>query len=440
MGRTSGAFGGAIILPYGQHSTRLYFNLGYKFVEGLKLAGSTSGNSVRVIVDVSPDGTTWTEFFRTGWHSTWPGYLWHRHQATNVGGNNYWRFTIERDQGSTNSVAVGALSMPTSYGGYTALFDWDYDRTVTFRNNVYVNADRVYTTADFATDTAVTANTVVRRRSDGYTNASWINLSAGLYNDTGYYFYPNENGWALRGGNGHASVSLFLQKHGGEQMGRLHAEAGLIGFLDTGGSWIGRFNQNGLYTHATHTDVVNVNSGIGNGIRFWTGDYRYSITMADVGAGTYGGRGWNEGSSDYNMVFMMGGGASRGFTFKNNDWSSSPMASINQGHIHLSGGVQAAGASNFNGQVNFNGGAIYNSNWWRSTGATGWYSDTYGGGIYMSDGTWVRVYNGKSFYSEGIVRGDGGLVHRNGTMTVPGITNSQSAPSGGQDGDVHIVW
>ena len=40
----------------------------------------------------------------------------------------------------------------------------------------------------------------------------------------------------------------------------------------------------------------------------------------------------------------------------------------------------------------------YCSNWFRSTGATGWYSETYGGGINMQDTTWVRVYGSKAFY------------------------------------------
>lgn len=41
----------------------------------------------------------------------------------------------------------------------------------------------------------------------------------------------------------------------------------------------------------------------------------------------------------------------------------------------------------------------YTSNWFRSTGSTGWYSQTYGGGIYMTDSTYVRVYNSKLFYA-----------------------------------------
>lgn len=38
------------------------------------------------------------------------------------------------------------------------------------------------------------------------------------------------------------------------------------------------------------------------------------------------------------------------------------------------------------------------SGWFRSDGTTGWLNDTYGGGIYMTDTTYVRVYNSKSFW------------------------------------------
>lgn len=41
----------------------------------------------------------------------------------------------------------------------------------------------------------------------------------------------------------------------------------------------------------------------------------------------------------------------------------------------------------------------YTSNWFRSNGQTGWCSQTYGGGIYMTDSSYVRVYGGKRFYA-----------------------------------------
>lgn len=40
---------------------------------------------------------------------------------------------------------------------------------------------------------------------------------------------------------------------------------------------------------------------------------------------------------------------------------------------------------------------ISNDKWYRSTGTVGWYSDTYGGGIYMIDTTYVRTYGSKAF-------------------------------------------
>lgn len=45
-------------------------------------------------------------------------------------------------------------------------------------------------------------------------------------------------------------------------------------------------------------------------------------------------------------------------------------------------------------------GSIFAGSWLRTYGATGWYSETYGGGIVMSDTVYVRVYNTKKFAVE----------------------------------------
>jgi hypothetical protein len=42
-----------------------------------------------------------------------------------------------------------------------------------------------------------------------------------------------------------------------------------------------------------------------------------------------------------------------------------------------------------------------NTGWFRSYGGNGWYNQDYGGGIHMTDSTYVRVYNGKAFYCAG---------------------------------------
>ena len=45
--------------------------------------------------------------------------------------------------------------------------------------------------------------------------------------------------------------------------------------------------------------------------------------------------------------------------------------------------------------------ASYADNWHRSTGTSGFYHESYGGGWYMTDSTWVRVYNAKHLYTNG---------------------------------------
>lgn len=73
-------------------------------------------------------------------------------------------------------------------------------------------------------------------------------------------------------------------------------------------------------------------------------------------------------------------------------------------------GVSAfTGASTFTGAATFNG-SCYNGNWYRSTGATGWYNETYAGGIYMMDTTWVRVYNSKAFYVANEIAATGNIT------------------------------
>jgi len=56
------------------------------------------------------------------------------------------------------------------------------------------------------------------------------------------------------------------------------------------------------------------------------------------------------------------------------------------------------------------------NSWLRTTGNTGWYNDTHGGGFYMEDVSWVRTYNSKSLYtSTGTIRTDGTLQVGDGT-------------------------
>jgi len=50
------------------------------------------------------------------------------------------------------------------------------------------------------------------------------------------------------------------------------------------------------------------------------------------------------------------------------------------------------------------------SNWFRSSGDSGWYNGTWAGGIYMIDGTWVRTYNNRAFYAGGQIASAGDVT------------------------------
>ena len=57
-------------------------------------------------------------------------------------------------------------------------------------------------------------------------------------------------------------------------------------------------------------------------------------------------------------------------------------------------GFTTAGAE----RVRIDSSGLTSQTWLRTIGQSGWYSQTYGGGLYMTDSTWVRVYGGKAFY------------------------------------------
>lgn len=86
--------------------------------------------------------------------------------------------------------------------------------------------------------------------------------------------------------------------------------------------------------------------------------------------------------------------------------------------------VKVSASSNSGTSPTFN--TCYTSNWFRSTGNTGWHSESYGGGWYMTDSTWIRTYGSKSVYQNtGQIRTDGYLV------TNGGITIGATSPNNG---------
>ena len=73
------------------------------------------------------------------------------------------------------------------------------------------------------------------------------------------------------------------------------------------------------------------------------------------------------------------------------------------------------------------------NSWIRTTGNTGWFNESYGGGWYMIDSTYIRAYNGKMVYSSGRFLGDlapsswiDGQRYHNGAYNVNDYSNDSS--------------
>ena len=74
------------------------------------------------------------------------------------------------------------------------------------------------------------------------------------------------------------------------------------------------------------------------------------------------------------------------------------------GTANVSGNMTGVGSISASGNITAP--SFYASSWFRSTGQTGWYSETYGGGWYMTDSTWLRAYNGKAIYTSNEIQSD----------------------------------
>ena len=79
------------------------------------------------------------------------------------------------------------------------------------------------------------------------------------------------------------------------------------------------------------------------------------------------------------------------------------------GTLAVTGAVAITGVLTTPAQATFNAGLLANS-WLRSSGQVGWYSETYGGGIYMIDTTWVRTYGSKAFYVANEIAATGNIT------------------------------
>lgn len=74
------------------------------------------------------------------------------------------------------------------------------------------------------------------------------------------------------------------------------------------------------------------------------------------------------------------------------------------------------------------------SNWFRSSGNTGWYNTTYEGGWYMSDTSWIRAYNGVGIYTSGQIYSGSSIRMSNILLEHTDEINNSA------NGDIHLNY
>lgn len=112
---------------------------------------------------------------------------------------------------------------------------------------------------------------------------------------------------------------------------------------------------------------------------------------------------------------------------------------------HTGAGISVNGSSNVYLKLPS---SIQCSNWFRSTGNSGWYHQDYGGGIYMQDSTYVRVYGGKRFYvgntentnfsTNTAISTDGGIYAKNNITSNANIIANGAITAKASSSDIRL--
>ena len=202
----------------------------------------------------------------------------------------------------------------------------------------------------------------------------WFEVQGYNYS-SGYVKNGSSDAYVLLGGGGHKPLSQF--------------QLGSGSYLPYNGWWT---NGNGsdinsangmIFAYASHP---NAPFGSGWGI-ITTVDYAYNsgykaqiAVRCDSNALFYRGRNGDRGS--YNSWYTVLDSSNYTSYVNNYYWAN----------------IKISTSSNTQTQPSVN--TIYANNWFRSQGATGWYSESYGGGIYMTDTSWIRTYGSKPFYCD----------------------------------------
>ena len=246
------------------------------------------------------------------------------------------------------------------------------------------------------------ANKIVRTDGNGYIQAGWINTTSGdmgttaatrIYcSDDGYIRYKSLANFSSDVASKlyWANVNVSTSSNSGtyptfanmKSTGRVYLDEWIQFSGSTGLYWP---NANGAHLYGNTTTsyaglITQGSRGGYCGLHCGPGTTYMTVMSTDTHHGLY-----CENTGTWEFYYNRGNG---GVGIR----TSSITKNFNvSGQSYLSSNVWIGTTS---------GGEMLNvGGWVGTTGNTGWYSITHGGGLYMEDSTYIRVYNSKRIYN-----------------------------------------
>lgn len=274
------------------------------------------------------------------------------------------------------------------------------------------------------------------RPQDAYGN-SYFDINSGqFYVDSDVYYFRNRA----------STNSMTIDSSGNTY---------IRGTLETSGriyprNWIEFSEHEGLYSPLNAAHFYPNNASYGSwrvagsrnswqGLEFDTSNGQLSLMMTSNGNWHTGvhanGAGWRWYFINQDLYCN----AYRGF----NNVAGTGNASYHPNGIYSTGTNWLYGNLLTNGNDIGNSsqrvGQVWSTGWFRTAGQTGWYNDSYGGGIYMTDSEYVKVYASKAFE----INRWGGSSYDDSTLylnTAQGGTANIGFHPGGQAPQIRCVY
>ena len=337
-----------------------------------------------------------------------------------------WDISISGNAATANALTVnaGSTGQPVYFtGGVPTAIDWHIGNSSVGEhncNNVAYNFAGYYTSNGPATSLGPTTNDGALW-AQAY-SSSWVAQMAQDYRDGSLYVRGKNSGtWTAWQnvvlGNGYQNVGPIKLTTGDG------ANNITTNYISAGRGYSTGSGLNGLKLVATEqTDAI---SGIGQDC---TGKaYELSIAAA-------------QGTSGQGYITFVGHKMASLSTY-------SELAHFNFANstFYVNGKI-GVGTTSPSYAIHAVGDIYANGGWLRSSGDTGWYSESYGGGWYMTDGTYVRSYNSKPilvgnniYVGTSAGNGTGLSLYNTSAPTEYGIHMSTTANCG-KFGDVQSDW